>query len=129
MNSDKITGQTGFEFSFDSAECSSCRGRCCRGYSGFVRVDTEEIERMARAKKLDVAVFSNQFVRHIESGLSLKERVVNGEHFCCFFDPIDCRCSIYSERPKQCRTFPFWEMFKEDYSKLLYECPGIRVNK
>ncbi len=84
---------------------------------------------MADGMRMDIDIFSKQFIRRIKGRLSLQERIINGEHFCCFFDPIDCRCSIYSERPNHCRTFPFWETFKKDNSKLLQECPGIEPNK
>jgi Fe-S-cluster containining protein len=74
---------------------------------------------------LDVALFSKQYVRQVQGRLSLQERVINGEHFCCFFDPIDCQCTIYQSRPKQCRTFPFWDKFKKAPQALLDECPGV----
>ena len=82
---------------------------------------------MASTKKLDVALFSKQYVRQVQGRLSLQERVINGEHFCCFFDSIDCQCTIYQSRPKQCRTFPFWNQFKEDPQELLDECPGVSL--
>ena len=87
----------------------------------------EELERMAGAKGLDVAAFANQYVRRVNHGFSLRERIINGEHFCCFFDPISCRCAVYENRPKQCRTFPFWEKFREEYRELFLECPGVSL--
>jgi len=87
----------------------------------------EELEKMAGARKMDVALFSKQYVRQVQGRLSLQERVINGEHFCCFFDLIDCLCTIYQSRPNQCRTFPFWNQFKKESRKLFVECPGVTL--
>lgn len=80
---------------------------------------------MATARGMNAGLFAKQYVRRVQGRLSLQERVINGEHLCCFFDRIECGCTIYETRPEQCRTFPFWERFKEDYQELLQECPGI----
>jgi Fe-S-cluster containining protein len=87
----------------------------------------EELEKMAGARKMDVALFSKQYVRQVQGRLSLQERVINGEHFCCFFDFIDCLGTIYQSRPNQCRTFPFWNQFKKEPQKLFIECPGVTL--
>jgi len=87
----------------------------------------EELEKMAAAVKMDMALFARQYARQVQGRISLQERVINGEHSCCFFDPIDCRCTIYESRPKQCQTFPFWERFKEDPDELFNECPGVSL--
>lgn len=80
---------------------------------------------MAAARNMAVPIFTQHFVRRVQGRLSLQERVINGEHLCCFFDPIDCRCTIYQVRPAQCRSFPFWEQGKGDPQKLAGECPGV----
>lgn len=85
----------------------------------------EELEKMADTRKMDVALFARQYVRRVQGRLSLQELVINGEHFCCFFDPIDRHCTLYQSRPEQCRTFPFWNQFKNDPQELLAECPGV----
>lgn len=82
---------------------------------------------MADARGISPDAFARQYVRQIDGQLSLKERIVNNEHFCCFLDPIDHRCTIYNHRPEQCRTFPFWEDFKEDNDDLLLTCPGVSL--
>jgi Fe-S-cluster containining protein len=76
---------------------------------------------------MDLALFSKQYVRQVQGRLSLQERVINGEHFCCFFDYIDCQCTIYQHRPKLCRTFPYWNQFKKDPQQLFAECPGVSL--
>ena len=87
----------------------------------------EEMEEMAGKRKIDVSLFSKQYVRQIKGRFSLQERVVNGEHFCCFFDPIDGQCTVYQNRPKQCRSFPFWDSSRKDPQELLDECPGVSL--
>jgi len=87
----------------------------------------EELEKMAGTRKTDVALFSRQYVRQVQGRLSLQERVINGEHFCCFFDLIDCQCTIYQSRPRQCRTFPFWDQHKKEPQELFVECPGVSL--
>jgi uncharacterized protein len=87
----------------------------------------EELEKMAETRKMDVALFSKRYVRQAEGRLSLQERVINGEHFCCFFDFIDCKCTIYQSRPKQCQSFPFWNQFRKDPKELLVACSGVSL--
>ena len=57
---------------------------------------------------------------HGETVLKLKE---NGD--CVFWDE---GCTIYPERPRQCRTFPFWaETLRttDDWSGLKTFCHGV----
>ena len=89
----------------------------------------EELEKMADTRKMDVALFSKQYVRQVQGRLSLQERIINGEHLCCFFDLINCQCTIYKSRPRQCRMFPFWDHFKKDPQKLFDECPGVSLRQ
>lgn len=124
MNGEKMSD---FPYTFNSKSCKTCNGMCCRGFSGYVWLDREEIMSMADTMNMDIASFSSQYVRQVQGRLSLLEHVINGEHFCCFFAPIDCRCTIYQNRPKQCRTFPFWDRFKEESQRLLLQCPGVSM--
>ena len=80
---------------------------------------------MAEARGISAEVFARQYIRQVKGRLSLQERVINGEHFCCLFDPVDRRCTMYAERPEQCGTFPFWERFREGCEELLHQCPGV----
>ena len=114
-----------FPYSFDEEACSGCGGRCCRGLGGYVWLSKEELKQLAGARKMEIPVFVKQYVRQVEGKLSLRERVINGEHLCCFFDHIAARCMVYENRPKQCQTFPFWDKFKDDYGELFLECSGL----
>jgi len=57
--------------------------------------------------------------------LSLKERRVDRSYDCIFFDREAQGCSIYAARPLQCRTFPFWDYYKQRVAILKQECPGV----
>ena len=112
---------------FDGNACAQCGGKCCRGREGYIWVSMEELTAMAVIKKMDVPLFAKQYLRQVQGRLSLQERVVNGEHLCCFFDPIAGQCTIYQGRPEQCRTFPFWNSLMNDSQKLLQSCPGVSL--
>ena len=114
-----------FPYHFDSNACEACGGKCCRGLGGYVWIKIPELEEMAALMGMDIELFSRKYVRKIKRRLALIEYRINGEYFCCFFDRINCQCTIYDNRPEQCRTFPFWSQFKKNYQQLLDECPGV----
>ena len=114
-----------FPYFFKSDACESCGGKCCRGGQGYVWLNLYEVENMAEARGLSAEAFARQYVRQSRGRLSLQERLINGEYFCCLFDSIACCCTMYENRPKQCRIFPFWEKFKKDTDNILSTCPGV----
>ncbi|WPD24081.1 MAG: YkgJ family cysteine cluster protein [Candidatus Electrothrix scaldis] len=116
-----------FPYFFNSDACTDCGGKCCRGSQGYIWLNMEELENMAKARGISPDAFARQYVRSINGKLSLKERLLNGEHLCCFFDPIDHCCTEYKNRPEQCRTFPFWDEFKIDTNKIPLDCTGISL--
>ncbi len=122
-----MTSDAAFSWEFDGAACAACGGRCCRGVGGYVWVSWEELEAMAAARGMNAGLFAKQYARRAQGRLSLQERVINGEHFCCLFDRAARCCAIYEQRPAQCRSFPFWERFKDDPQELLRECPGVKL--
>ena len=80
---------------------------------------------MAEVMNLNLEDFANEYVKAAYGRLSLQERLRNGEFHCALFDPYNNRCLVYEVRPSQCRTFPFWEGYRENYRKLLELCPGV----
>ena len=116
-----------FPYHFNKNACNTCKGNCCRGLGGYVWISPEELAEMAKTKKMDESDFSKKYIRMVQGRLSLTEIVINGEYFCCFFDRISCRCTLYEARPKQCKTFPFWDSFKTNHEMLLAECPGVSL--
>jgi hypothetical protein len=56
--------------------------------------------------------------------VSLKE-FANGD--CTFFDGKSRGCTIYPVRPRQCRTWPFWNSnleSPESWAEVRQVCPG-----
>lgn len=91
--------------------CSQC-GNCCTGPSGYVWFDDQEADAMAKAVDMKTDEFLQVYSFTEFGKRTLKEiRNDNGEYDCVFLktDKEGKRgCSIYSVRPHQCRTWPFW---------------------
>ena len=103
--------------------CAGC-GRCCTGEPGYVWVSRSEIEALAGAVGMEVPKFEAEFVRRVERRKSLVE-LPNGD--CIFFDRKARRCTVYRQRPRQCRTWPFWESnvaTSADWTETCRDCPG-----
>ncbi len=115
----------GFSYAFDANACKVCQGHCCTGESGYIWVSPEEIKQMAEYFQLESSVFVKKYLLKVGYRFTLKEETYNDGFCCVFFDTIRKQCSIYLLRPSQCRTFPFWEYFKENVNEVIKECPGI----
>ncbi len=119
-----------FNFSFDSSACASCGGRCCIGESGYIWVNYPEIEAISKYLNLSVENFAKEYLIRAKNRYSLKEfKVKELGYSCIFFDTDKRLCKIYDVRPKQCRTFPFWGVFKDDTTELIKECPGVILDE
>ncbi len=117
----------GFDFKFDASACEYCGGRCCYGESGYIWLNDEEIKRIISFLGLDEGVFVADYLRYENGKYTIKDIKYDGYYSCLFFDREERKCSIYSVRPKQCRTYPFWSIYKEDSEQLFYECPGVEA--
>lgn len=103
--------------------CTEC-GDCCSGAPGYVWVNKEEIAALAARLGLDVATFERKYVRLVGIRKSLLERP-DGD--CVLLDPKTRKCTAYEARPRQCRTWPFWESnvrTPEDWDETCEACPG-----
>ncbi|OYZ35194.1 MAG: zinc/iron-chelating domain-containing protein [Sulfuricurvum sp. 17-40-25] len=117
--------QEGFSYAFDPSACASCGGNCCTGESGNIFVSVTEITAIAKLLEMEEGEFRRTYLRKVAYRYSLKEKMVNGSHDCVFFNRSQNGCSIYQARPLQCRTFPFWDYFRQRVDELKAECPGI----
>lgn len=115
----------GFEFSFDEKACEKCGGKCCVGSSGNIFANEEEIKALSLHFALQVQDFKNKFMKKVGLRYSFKEYKFKEGFACIFFDEKKQNCSIYELRPKQCRTFPFWQYFKKHKEELKNECIGV----
>lgn len=106
-------------------KCTEC-GQCCTGSPGYVWVGDDEIKLMAEHLKISVSEFARRYLRRVGNRWSLIE--LAKQNFDCIFLK-DKKCQIYSVRPKQCRTFPWWPhhlQSKEAWMAAAEYCEGIR---
>lgn len=106
--------------------CKRCSA-CCRYESGHVFLSEKDVKLLAGRLKMDYNGFTKTFCRWIpmDKGrelLSLKEK----SNFDCVF--WDSGCKVYSDRPVQCRTFPFWQSVAGNrwaWETAASGCPGM----
>lgn len=115
----------GYPFAFDASACSACGGRCCNGESGNIWVTRQEMEALAEALGMEVPAFADDYLIKVGYRTSIGERCEGGNCACLLYDDKRGGCSAYGARPAQCRTFPFWEYFKERPDEAAKECPGV----
>ena len=102
--------------------CTRC-GHCCTGEPGFVWVNDDEMQAIADFLGDEPERVVAFYTRRLERGRSLRERA-NGD---CVFYQAGTGCTIYPVRPRQCRTWPFWESnlkSPEEWRKTCEVCPG-----
>jgi Fe-S-cluster containining protein len=107
--------------------CTQC-GDCCTGEEGFVWVDEEEIARLARRLQMDASEFEKRYLRRVARGVSLRER----DDGACVFWRRGEGCTVYSDRPRQCRSWPFWNSnisTPADWRRTTQICPGAGVGR
>jgi hypothetical protein len=117
MDSDLPWYHAGLRFT-----CTQC-GDCCTGAPGHVWVTNDEIDALARHLGMSADAFEDAFVRRVGARKSLKE-LPTGD--CVLLDDKRA-CSAYSARPRQCRTWPFWNSnlkSEQDWVRTCEVCPG-----
>ena len=109
-------------------KCTQC-GDCCTGAPGFVWVNAEEIAALAKRLELSEDDFEKKYVRRIGMRRSLVE-FPGGD--CIFFDSVGRGCTVYEDRPRQCRTWPFWNSnlrTPQAWKDVCDVCPGAGRGK
>jgi uncharacterized protein len=109
-------------------QCTQC-GDCCTGAPGYVWVNEEEILALAKLLGLATDDFEARYVRRVGSRKSLIE-FDNGD--CVFFDGEERKCKVYGARPRQCRTWPFWDSnirTLQAWKHTCDVCPGSGAGK
>jgi len=113
--------QNGLKF-----RCTEC-GKCCTGTPGVVWITEEEIIALAAFLQLSIEDVHKRYIRKCGNRLALIEKPPKqGEYDCIFLKGK--RCTIYPVRPKQCRTFPWWDenlTSKEAWQEAGKLCEGI----
>ncbi len=106
-----------------SFKCTGC-GQCCTGFPGYVWITPEEMQAMAEALAIPLEEFTKKYTRKLGNRYSLKERPKTYD--CVFLQGK--KCTVYTTRPKQCRTFPWWPEnigTKEQWEETAKLCEGI----
>jgi Fe-S-cluster containining protein len=113
---------------YDKGLCFECQKECsgcCGGSPGYVFIDDEEIERISKVLNISVDHFLLNYTKKVGKRVSL----IDLEH-----DNWNCvmlkegRCTIYNDRPLQCRTYPFWPQnlgSRDIWEEEKEHCPGI----
>jgi uncharacterized protein len=93
---DSIVEETGGEVE-RQIDCTAC-GNCCRTLQ--VVVDDTDIRRLARGLCLPPRELERRYVKQAPDGVKHMARTP-----CPFLEGN--RCSVYEDRPKSCRDFPY----------------------
>lgn len=104
-------------------KCTGC-GQCCTGAPGYVWISIQEIKALAELLNISEKAFTQKYTRRIGNRIALKEDLKNYD--CIFLR--DNKCLVYSHRPKQCRTFPWWKEHLKNpatWEKAAQFCEGI----
>lgn len=111
-------------------KCTEC-GKCCTGCPGYIWVNHDEILTIANHLKLPLEEFSKRYLRKIyidgEPRFSLQEHPKT--YACAFLS--NNKCTIYENRPVQCRTYPWWPKnlrSKQDWENAAKWCEGISLD-
>jgi Fe-S-cluster containining protein len=109
-------------------QCTGC-GDCCTGAPGYVWINQAEIDALALRLGMDVAAFERKYVKEVGVRRTLKERK---NYDCVFLDGETRKCTVYEDRPRQCRTWPFWSSNLKSpaaWQQTCEVCPGSGKGK
>lgn len=80
---------------------------------------------LASRSGLTASEFRQAYTRALPGGaISLRET----SRGACVFFVAGQGCSVYEDRPRQCRTWPFWKQVvetRESWNREAVECPGM----
>lgn len=105
--------------------CTAC-GQCCKrnGDSAYVYLRADEAAAIAHHLGMEIDRFKDEYLVFEDGWITLRPDLDQ-----CAFLTTDGKCSVYEVRPKQCRTWPFWEHnLREEVWKGQVNaiCPGSR---
>lgn len=109
-------------------ECQQC-GACCSGPNqGYIWVTRPEIKLIADFLKVEPKQLQQKYLRRVGFRTTIIEQPVTRD--CVFLRRVDGkkRCVIYSVRPNQCRTWPFWPenlVNADEWNSAVQRCGGI----
>ena len=110
---------------FNPNACENCNGLCCNGSSGYIYVSKTDIKNISKFLNISTEDLIQKYLYKTSYRYSIKEIENDNNFTCLFYDDKNNNCSIYSVRPTQCRTYPFWDEIIENPYDEVFLCPGI----
>jgi len=112
--------QAGLRFS-----CTQC-GQCC-AIAGdyYVFLNNEESERIRAYLQLSQGWFRRRYLQRLADG---EQVLASGSDERCIFLDARGKCRVYTVRPVQCRTYPFWPELVDSaaaWNREARRCEGI----
>ncbi len=113
-------------------ECMECGGCCAGPGEGYIWVTQAEIEIIADFLKMTVGQLRQKYLRRVSLRTTIIEHPTTKD--CIFLEHCagQRRCAIYSVRPAQCRSWPFWASnlsSANTWNEAGQKCPGINRGK
>lgn len=100
---------------------------CCGVEPGFVFVSLSDLKRLASFLALSTQEVVSSYCRKVPMGsISYISLLEKANHDCIFLEAKGC--SVYTARPLQCATYPFWAPIlsnQEAWENEKQWCPGI----
>jgi Fe-S-cluster containining protein len=109
-------------------ECQGCGGCCSGPGEGYIWITRPEIEIIADFLKMAVGQFRQKYLKRAGLRTTIIEHQTTKDCIFLHSGAGGKQCAIYSVRPCQCRSWPFWASnlaSPGDWNKAAQNCPGI----
>lgn len=106
-------------------ECTGCGACCIGGRDHYVETDACERAAIPGFLGITAAWFRRRYLVRVDKNILGVRLEPDGR---CPFLGKDNRCGIYSVRPRQCRTYPWWPELLEtrrSWADEARRCEGI----
>ena len=106
--------------------CTRC-SRCCRHTPGYVFLSEGDLRRLSTFLAMTRDELVRTHCRQVRFGQFKRLSLTEKPNLDCIFWEGD-GCSVYSARPFQCQSFPFWSTHlgsPEDWQNAAETCPGV----
>ncbi|MGL1894038.1 MAG: YkgJ family cysteine cluster protein [Spirochaetaceae bacterium] len=104
--------------------CERCSG-CCRHEPGYVFLSEIDLTKMYQGLNISRKKFIKTYCSIVDLlGIKRLTLIEKSNNDCIFWDK---GCTIYNDRPLQCRSFPFWAhnlINEETWATVVNSCPG-----
>lgn len=110
-------------------ECTQCHS-CCRHDPGYVFLSESDLANLLQVTGLNRADFLEKYCRWEDLGDGPVLCLTEKSNFDCIF--WENGCTVYTGRPLQCRSYPFWKGPLQNREQWDWEgrfCPGIGRGK